>query len=198
MRCCQLKADVVEKDEREETGLRMVLNYGHTFAHAFETVSGYGTWLHGEAVAAGMVCASRLAEQRGWTPKEVEAREKAQLPLTDKVSRADYAVDNSGPGPSKPAFLQPSVKRRWIASAMFPSPDMRVPNRLSFSLPRRRERMRLSTFAFFSGKCCVSHCSNNVLTAWQRVRCHCSHSSERFFLKSESTNRMAVTVLLKP
>jgi 3-dehydroquinate synthase len=65
LRSCQLKADVVEKDEREELGLRMALNYGHTFAHAFESVAGYGTWLHGEAVAAGMVCASRLAERRG-------------------------------------------------------------------------------------------------------------------------------------
>ena len=46
---------MVEKDEREETGLRAVLNYGHTFAHAFETVGGYGAWLHGEAVAAGMM-----------------------------------------------------------------------------------------------------------------------------------------------
>ncbi len=57
---CRLKADVVENDEREETGLRAVLNYGHTFAHAFETVGGYGSWLHGEAVSAGMVCAARL------------------------------------------------------------------------------------------------------------------------------------------
>ena len=62
-RCCQLKAHVVEKDEREETGLRAVLNYGHTFAHAFETVGGYGAWLHGEAVAAGMVYAAKLAEK---------------------------------------------------------------------------------------------------------------------------------------
>ncbi|MCZ2342513.1 MAG: 3-dehydroquinate synthase [Bacteroidales bacterium] len=62
-RSCRLKADVVEEDEREETGLRAMLNYGHTFAHAFETVGGYGAWLHGEAVAAGMVCASRLAEK---------------------------------------------------------------------------------------------------------------------------------------
>lgn len=64
-RSCELKADVVRQDEREETGLRAILNYGHTFAHAFETVAGYGTWLHGEAVAAGMVCASRLAESLG-------------------------------------------------------------------------------------------------------------------------------------
>jgi 3-dehydroquinate synthase len=74
-RSCRLKADVVEQDEREETGLRMVLNYGHTFAHAFEAVGGYGAWLHGEAVAAGMACASRLAERRGLIPSEVTARQ---------------------------------------------------------------------------------------------------------------------------
>ena len=78
-RSCRLKADVVERDEREETGLRMVLNYGHTFAHAFESVGGYGTWLHGEAVAAGMVCASRLAERRGLIPREVTERQIALL-----------------------------------------------------------------------------------------------------------------------
>ena len=74
-RSCQLKADVVEKDEREETGLRAVLNYGHTFAHAFETVTGYGAWLHGEAVAAGMVCASRLAQRRGLIGLDVTERQ---------------------------------------------------------------------------------------------------------------------------
>ncbi len=64
-RSCRLKADVVEHDEYERTGLRAVLNYGHTFAHAFEALSGYGELLHGEAVAIGMVYASRLAEQLG-------------------------------------------------------------------------------------------------------------------------------------
>jgi len=78
-RCCRLKADVVERDEREETGLRMILNYGHTFAHAFETVSGYGTWLHGEAVAAGMICASRLAERRGLIDHALTERQTALL-----------------------------------------------------------------------------------------------------------------------
>jgi 3-dehydroquinate synthase len=73
-RSCRLKADVVEKDERELTGLRAILNFGHTFAHAFETVAGYGEWLHGEAVAAGMVCASRLAERRGMIPQAITAR----------------------------------------------------------------------------------------------------------------------------
>ncbi|QEG33267.1 3-dehydroquinate synthase [Bythopirellula goksoeyrii] len=62
-RCCRLKADVVEQDECETTGLRAVLNYGHTFAHAFEAASKYGLLLHGEAVAIGMECAARLAHQ---------------------------------------------------------------------------------------------------------------------------------------
>jgi 3-dehydroquinate synthase len=74
-RSCQLKADVVEKDEREETGLRAVLNYGHTFAHAFETAAGYGGWLHGEAVAAGMICASKLAERMGRIGPDVTERQ---------------------------------------------------------------------------------------------------------------------------
>ncbi|MDB5313623.1 MAG: aroB [Gemmataceae bacterium] len=78
-RSCRLKADVVEKDEREETGLRAVLNYGHTFAHAFETVGGYGGWLHGEAVAAGMMCASRLAERHGLIGPELSRRQRALL-----------------------------------------------------------------------------------------------------------------------
>lgn len=78
-RCCRLKADVVEKDEREETGLRAVLNYGHTFAHAFETVGGYGAMLHGEAVAAGMVCASRLAERHGLIKADLTDRQRRLL-----------------------------------------------------------------------------------------------------------------------
>ncbi len=64
-RCCQLKASVVQQDEFETTGLRAVLNYGHTFGHAFEAQSGYDSLLHGEAVSIGMICASRLAEKLG-------------------------------------------------------------------------------------------------------------------------------------
>ncbi|MBY0524911.1 MAG: 3-dehydroquinate synthase [Gemmataceae bacterium] len=78
-RCCRIKADVVENDEREETGLRAALNYGHTFAHAFETAAGYGAWLHGEAVAAGMICASRLAERRQLIPVELTQRQERLL-----------------------------------------------------------------------------------------------------------------------
>lgn len=89
-RCCQLKALVVEKDEREESGLRAILNYGHTFAHAFESVGGYGSWLHGEAVAAGMSCAARLAERRGLFPAEIARRQDEllrafHLPTTPKT-----------------------------------------------------------------------------------------------------------------
>jgi 3-dehydroquinate synthase len=79
IRCCRLKADIVERDEREESGLRAVLNYGHTFAHAFETAAGYGSWLHGEAVAAGMICASRLAQRRDLIPADITERQRKLL-----------------------------------------------------------------------------------------------------------------------
>ena len=59
-RCCQCKADIVASDETE-AGVRALLNLGHTFGHAIEAEQGYGKWLHGEAVAAGMVLASKLA-----------------------------------------------------------------------------------------------------------------------------------------
>ncbi|MDB5099658.1 MAG: aroB [Cyanobacteria bacterium RYN_339] len=65
-RCCELKAQVVAQDEREMPGgPRGWLNFGHTLGHAVETVAGYGTWLHGEAVAIGMAAAGRLAATRG-------------------------------------------------------------------------------------------------------------------------------------
>ena len=81
-RCCRLKADVVEQDEQERTGLRAVLNYGHTFAHAFEALCGYGELLHGEAVSIGMVYAGRLAERRGLIETTVTER---QIKLLDAV-----------------------------------------------------------------------------------------------------------------
>ena len=62
-RSCEIKAEVVSQDERE-TGVRAMLNFGHTTAHAIETVCGYGAWLHGEAVAAGMVVAASLSVER--------------------------------------------------------------------------------------------------------------------------------------
>jgi 3-dehydroquinate synthase len=59
-RCCQCKADIVAADETE-SGVRALLNLGHTFGHAIEADQGYGKWLHGEAVATGMVLAAKLA-----------------------------------------------------------------------------------------------------------------------------------------
>ena len=64
-RCCELKAAVVAEDEREH-GRRALLNFGHTFGHAIETAEGYGAWLHGEAVATGMVMATDLSRRLGW------------------------------------------------------------------------------------------------------------------------------------
>lgn len=64
-RSCELKAEVVALDEREQ-GLRAILNLGHTFGHAIETAAGFGTWLHGEAVAAGMVMAAQMSQRLGW------------------------------------------------------------------------------------------------------------------------------------
>jgi 3-dehydroquinate synthetase len=63
-RCIDLKVMIIEEDEREQ-GRRAILNYGHTVAHALENVSGYGAWLHGEAVALGMVAAAALAQEAG-------------------------------------------------------------------------------------------------------------------------------------
>jgi len=63
-RCIDLKVAIIEEDEREQ-GRRAILNYGHTVAHALENASGYGEWLHGEAVALGMVVAAAIAQEAG-------------------------------------------------------------------------------------------------------------------------------------
>ncbi len=71
-RSCEIKAQVVGQDEREG-GIRAILNLGHTFGHAIETGMGYGNWLHGEAVAAGMVLAAQTSQRMGWlTEADVE------------------------------------------------------------------------------------------------------------------------------
>jgi 3-dehydroquinate synthase len=117
-RCCRLKADVVENDEREETGLRMILNYGHTFAHAFETAGAYSEWLHGEAVAAGMVCASRLAERLGLISAEMTER---QIRLLSRFGLP------TGPKPWPAEQLVAVMRRDKKAQA----------GKLRFILPRR-------------------------------------------------------------
>ena len=81
---CQTKADVVAADERE-SGKRALLNLGHTFGHAIENGMGYGEWLHGEAVGAGMCMAAVMSNQMGWmsdedTSRTIKLIEQAKLP----------------------------------------------------------------------------------------------------------------------
>jgi 3-dehydroquinate synthase len=84
-RSCEIKAEVVSIDEREN-GLRAILNLGHTFGHAIETAQGYGSWLHGEAVAAGMVMALDLSARLNWIAQAdlkrgVDVIERMHLPI---------------------------------------------------------------------------------------------------------------------
>ena len=83
-RCCEIKAAVVAEDERE-SGVRALLNFGHTFGHAIESGLGYGEWLHGEAVAAGMAMAADLSRRMGLiaqadTDRILALLERAKLP----------------------------------------------------------------------------------------------------------------------
>jgi 3-dehydroquinate synthase len=80
-RCCELKAEVTAQDERD-AGRRAILNYGHTVGHALEKVAGFGTLLHGEAVAAGMVAASRIAGKLRLVAGDVTSRQKVLLERT--------------------------------------------------------------------------------------------------------------------
>ena len=87
IRSCENKADVVAQDEFESSkGIRATLNLGHTFGHAIEHAMGYGNWLHGEAVAAGMVMAAFLSQELGWLNTDEFDRTKqlianANLPI---------------------------------------------------------------------------------------------------------------------
>jgi 3-dehydroquinate synthase len=84
-RSCEIKAQVVGADERE-SGLRAILNFGHTFGHAIEAGVGFGKWLHGEAVGAGMVMAAHLSERLGLVDGAFVGR------LTSLVERAGLPV----------------------------------------------------------------------------------------------------------
>jgi 3-dehydroquinate synthetase len=89
-RSCQNKADVVVADETEK-GERALLNLGHTFGHAIETGTGYGVWLHGEAVAAGTMMAAELSCRIGWITSQNVSRienlfARAGLPVVGPVN----------------------------------------------------------------------------------------------------------------
>lgn len=99
--CCSNKARIVAEDEKEN-GVRALLNLGHTFGHAIEGGMGYGNWLHGEAVAAGMVMAARLSEQLGWIN-------------TDDVLRVESLIERAGL-PIEPPRLGVETYMSWMAS----------------------------------------------------------------------------------
>ncbi|MCP4951952.1 MAG: 3-dehydroquinate synthase [Proteobacteria bacterium] len=78
MESCRHKAEIVASDEKE-AGERAILNLGHTFGHAIETASGYGSWLHGEAVAVGMLMAVTMSEKLGWLDCKIVDRTRSLL-----------------------------------------------------------------------------------------------------------------------
>ncbi len=94
-RCCAIKADVVAQDETE-SGLRAILNFGHTIGHAIEAISGYGKYLHGEAISIGQVAAAELsAALTGLPPQDVERIanlfREAGLPTSIKLNAAQQS-----------------------------------------------------------------------------------------------------------
>ena len=91
-RSCSIKAEIVATDERE-SGQRALLNLGHTFGHAIETGTGYGNWLHGEAVAAGMVMAAELSVRQGWLPADALARTETLLRRAGLPTRPPETMD---------------------------------------------------------------------------------------------------------
>jgi 3-dehydroquinate synthase len=93
-RSCEIKAGIVAADERE-SGVRALLNFGHTFGHAIETASGYGNWLHGEAVGTGMVMAAQFSARLGRISADAAQRlaaAVAQLGLPTEPPRFDVAT----------------------------------------------------------------------------------------------------------
>jgi 3-dehydroquinate synthase len=103
-RCCALKARIVGEDERETMagGPRALLNLGHTFGHAVETFTGYGSWLHGEAVGLGLCMAAEMSARLGWISAETAER------VTALVARAELPV-------RPPEGMTPDDFRRLMA-----------------------------------------------------------------------------------
>ena len=95
IRSCENKADVVAQDEFESSkGIRATLNLGHTFGHAIEHAMGYGNWLHGEAVAAGMVMAAFLSQELGWLkPDEFDRTKQLIANANLPINPPDIPVD---------------------------------------------------------------------------------------------------------
>jgi len=117
-RSCEIKADVVSKDERE-SGLRSILNYGHTIGHAIETVTGYTRFLHGEAVAIGMCLEARLSQMINLIDK-------------DRVSKIKAIIDSYG----LPSEMPADIDMNSILSSM-QLDKKAVAGELKFILPEK-------------------------------------------------------------
>jgi 3-dehydroquinate synthase len=125
-RSCEIKAAVVAQDERE-SGLRAILNFGHTFGHAIEAGLGYGQWLHGEAIGCGMVMASDLSVRLGLMPPSFLDRmrrivERARLPVVGPALGADrylelMRVDKKAEGGEIRFVVIESLGRAGVRSA---------------------------------------------------------------------------------
>ena len=98
---CRIKAEVVAKDEREG-GLRAILNLGHTFGHAIEAHQGYGQWLHGEAVGAGMLMAADLSQRLGWIDAET-------------VERTEHLLSRAGLPTASPSNMGPADFLKYMS-----------------------------------------------------------------------------------
>lgn len=92
---CRIKADIVGKDERE-SGLRALLNLGHTFGHAIENAMGYGEWLHGEAVGAGLCMAAGFSQRLGWLNETDVARVNRLVAAAGLPTHAPAELDAEG------------------------------------------------------------------------------------------------------
>ena len=123
-RSCEIKADVVSKDERE-AGLRSILNYGHTIGHAIETVTGYTRFLHGEAVATGMYLEARLSQILNLIDK-------------DQVFRIKAVIDSYG----LPSEMQADIDINGILSSM-QLDKKAVAGELKFILPEKIGRVKI-------------------------------------------------------
>ena len=104
-RCCAIKAQIVREDEQEraQSGGRALLNLGHTFGHAIENAAGYGEYLHGEAVAIGLVLAARLSAEQGRMDAPAVERTSALLQR--------YSLPTALRAPLKPERLMAAMQR---------------------------------------------------------------------------------------
>jgi 3-dehydroquinate synthase len=123
-RSCEIKAEVVSKDERE-SGLRSILNFGHTIGHAIETATGYRRYLHGEAVAIGMCLEAKLSN-------------KLKFIGSDKVRRIKSIVESYG----LPSEMPEGIDIKHILSSM-ELDKKAVAGELRFILPERIGKVKI-------------------------------------------------------